>query len=278
MKPALATQAAKAQHPAIHALLYGFSGSKKSTLAASFPTPGFVAMFDAYGMDGPYLRRGDSVKSTQSDFGIPIKRVFKKGELLFELHYYHDEDPSKPDAWPLFRKEHVDFEHTKWATWIVDGVAEAVDAAKFEQAKLNPGMAVFRQLGPVTDQLSLHFKTRPKAYECNVVLITQVAQRFVTIPSLSRDKPERRIDKGQEGAEEDDEGAAVLHRGYVAPGRLGRDAGLASQMSEVYRCYVTRENGKRVWAVQTEPDEIYIAKTQIGAPDGCPPDYESLWS
>lgn len=44
--------------PPIHCLVYGDPGSRKSTFAATFPTPLHVFFFDPFGKEMPYLRMG----------------------------------------------------------------------------------------------------------------------------------------------------------------------------------------------------------------------------
>lgn len=266
-------------HEPIHLLLYGFSGSKKTSMAATFPTPGYVAMFDAYGQDSPFLRAGDKVEKAKSKSGVPIKRVWHKKDLLFEVHYYYDEDEENPDAWHLFREEQQLFDHTQWATWVCDSLTEAAEAAKFEQLRINPKGNMMQIMGGVTDQLSLHLKTRLKKYDCNVVVICHVAQKFVNVPSFQKGVPATRVDKRIESSEANEDGNIQLVRGLSAPGRLARDGGLMSQFAEVYRTYVvTDEKGKRRYCLQTQNDGEFVAKTaQINAPDGCEPTYQAIW-
>jgi len=272
----------KPAHEPIHCLVYGFSGSKKTTFAATFPTPIRVNMFDAIGMEGPFLRMAGAVdveKGTSELTGVPLKRIYGKGdELLAEVLFFYDEDPENaPDAWSLFREEQKAFKPEAWATWVGDSITSMTDAAEFEQAKINKEFNHFKRMGPVTDQLSLHLKTRIARYECNTVLIAHIERKFITQPGM-KGAPSTRIDKRQESAEEDEEGSMMMLRGLAAPGRLSRNDGLVTQFSEVYRAYVMRNaKGERIYRLQTEPDEEWSAKSQIGAPDGVAPDYALLW-
>lgn len=269
--------------PPIHCLVYGFSGAKKTTLAASFTTPIRVNMFDAMGMESPFMRRGDEWEDGESPTtGVPMRRIYLKGDLIVEILFFHDEDPEKnPDAWPLFREEQRAFEPTKWGTWVGDSITSMVDAAEFEQAKLNKEFNHFKRMGPVTDQLSLHLKTRIARYTCNTVLIAHIERKFITQPGMAKGAPSTRVDKRMESAFEEEDGSTVMLRGLSAPGRLSRNDGLVTQFSEVYRAYIgVDEKGNKQWKLQTEgmPGDEWVAKTQIGAPDGCEPDYENLWA
>lgn len=199
-------------------------------------------------------------------------KATKGDELLYEIHYYHDNEPEDPEAWALFRQEQTDFNPRKWGTWVLDSVTGAVDAAYCEQAYVvNKNGKTIHHRGGVTDQLELHVKIRAKGYPCNTVVTAHVERKFV------QQLDGRKLDKRQEGGEEDD-GGQIMVRGLSAPGRLGRSGGLGSQFSEVYRAYGYRsKKGARVWGLQTQIDEEWTAKSQINAPDGCEPDYEALW-
>lgn len=267
-------------HQPIHVLVYGFSGSMKTTLAASFPAPIYVCMFDAMGQDEPFVREGDRVERSTSVNGVPIKRVFLGKKLIAELHFYHDVDETRPNAWDDFTMEQKLFVPTDWATWVGDSVTEAAEAALFEQ-QYHVGKTLNNPMlwrAGATDQMSVAFKTRLKRYDCNVVVCAHIAQKYVNIPSFSKGQPSQRVDKRIESAESSDDGAATLVRGLAAPGRLARDGGLMSQFQECYRSYVTTdEKGKHHFRLQTENDGDFIAKTQIPAPDGCEPHYDALW-
>lgn len=68
----------KGERPPIHVLVYGDAGSKKSVLAASFPQPILVCMFDPAGKHFPYLRVGEPqpVKFNKS-MGIYTQNVLR---------------------------------------------------------------------------------------------------------------------------------------------------------------------------------------------------------
>jgi hypothetical protein len=239
----------------------------------------YVAMFDAFGQDGPFIRQGDKVEKGVSKLGVPIKRVFLKKELLIEIHYYHDVEETNPNAWNDFTTEQKAFVPTDWATWVGDSVTEAAEAAKYEQQfAVNKNGNMMQWAGGATDQLSIHFKSRLKSYDCNVVVCAHVAQKYVNVPSFSKGVPATRVDKRIESAESSEDGNVQLVRGLSAPGRLARDGGLMSQFQECYRAYVvTDSKGTRHFRLQTENDGEWVAKTQIPAPDGCEPHYDALW-
>lgn len=203
-----------------------------------------------------------------------------KRRLLFEIHYYHDNDPENPDAWPLFRQEQRDFKPEEWGAWCGDSITGAVDAAFCEQQfRVNKTGNSMQWRAGTTDQLEIHFKMRLKGYRCDVVVTAHVEKKYVNVPAFGKGGTEKRIDKRSESGVEDDEGGQIMVRGIAAPGRLARSEGLISQFSEVYRAYGYRDSKNRPrWGLQTELSEEFAAKTQILAPDGCKPDYEELWA
>lgn len=68
---------AKKVKPIVHTLVYGDFGSKKSFLAASFPKPILVQMFDPIGKENPYLSQGepDGIKFNKRH-GIYVQNVY----------------------------------------------------------------------------------------------------------------------------------------------------------------------------------------------------------
>lgn len=68
----------KGVKPALHILVYGDAGSKKSVLAASLPKPILVVMCDPIGKDGPYLRVGEPQgMKLNRDLGVYTQNVLK---------------------------------------------------------------------------------------------------------------------------------------------------------------------------------------------------------
>jgi hypothetical protein len=272
------------KRPHVHAVIYGFPGAKKSTCASTFPTPIYVCNFDGRSKAGPYLRTGDKVEDSRTkDLGVPIQRVYDGKTLVAEIHHYQDPDPERPDAFGLFRQEQRNFDPTKWGTWVFDSVTSGELAARLEQQfVINPNTKDPRQwFAGATDQLERQLVRRATSYECNAVVICHITEEYVDVPA-SKDAPAKRIDKRVEFAErtntEGDVTRTQLVRSISAPGRLSKRHALISQYSECYRAYILFRDGKQSWWLQTEPDEEWIANTQIPAPNPCTPDYDKLWS
>jgi len=81
--------------PPLHAIAYGDSGAKKSTMAATFPKPMLVWMFDPWGKELPYVRRGTRRDGGTDVHGTPITEVMSKRDpdkLLVRIEHYLDDD------------------------------------------------------------------------------------------------------------------------------------------------------------------------------------------
>jgi len=213
-----------------------------------------------------------SKRLTRADAQRPRK---PDPDLLFEIHYYHDPDPEKPDGFALFRDEQKQFDPTAWATWIGDSVTAAVVAARLEQQfVIQPEVKQpMKWHAGATDQLEMQLVRRVASYPCNVVLTAHIADAYVEQPTP---QGVRRSDRRVPMAETS-EGRPILLQGISAPGRLARDKGLVSQYAEVYRAYVVMGKKGPEWYLQTEPDGDWIVMSQLLAPDGARPDYKELW-
>src|SRR5579872_1605977 len=64
-----------ATRPAIHCVVYGESGARKSSFVATFPKPMLVLGFDPYGKMTPYQRGGIVEKVTDDPFysALPVR-------------------------------------------------------------------------------------------------------------------------------------------------------------------------------------------------------------
>lgn len=249
-----------AERPSVHVLVFGESGSGKSTFAATFPKPMLVFAFDPYGKDTPYLRAGVPEPLIEAAPGAmtPHRIVrSKKGELKIQLEYFLDADPQKPTAYERFMLRLNAFresrEHEQWATLVVDSVTfMELAARKWSQYVLNATTKEPRQWYAFsTDALEESLMLRFGAIPSNVVVVAH-------------------IDKDK------DEVHGSFVRNPAAPGRLRER--LASAFGEFYRAYVDRgDDGAVQHWLQTRGSQMFPAASQIGAPNPCPPHYEALW-
>ncbi len=264
--------------PNIKALCYGHTGSRKSTLVKTFPKPLLVWFFDAMdGKDFPYFRdswhrvlpkecigplsqyqlEGTDVLITYRDIQHP--------DGVVRIEYYHDTIPEKPHAfadWRLRRSQfHKEFDN--WKTVGLDSLTSCELAARLNHKYfLNPqtdkefkSRDPRKWFGGSTDDIEEALKVSFLSYPMNVVVTAHV--------DLERD-------------ESAVAGAAL--RNPMAPGRLR--GSLAQQYSEFYYSYVHNDSrtGESMGLLQTKPNGIFNAATQINAPDPCFSHYESIWA
>lgn len=242
-----------------HFLIYGDSGAGKSTGAATFPKPALVFMFDPIGKDTPYLRKG-MIQEGMTPEGLPVNQVLHKkdGSLLFQVEYYLDRDATKPESYAKFlirlSRLEKDINEAGFQTVILDSVTfMELMARKLSQYKLNPASREPRQwFSFSTDTLEEILMIRFGSLPINVVALAHIDDQKVS-----------------------SHGTNVFS--IAAPGRLSRRS--PGAYSEVYRAYVnTAERGVHEYFWQTRGDLMYIASSQIGAPDPSPQDYNALWS
>lgn len=241
----------------IHTLVYGDSGSGKSTFAATYPKPMLVWMWDPWGKETPYLKRGEP-SNVAMDSATPYRDVTSRntGKLLVRVEYYLDADFTSPEAYHRFltRMARLQQEYDQWATCVFDSVTFAeLTARKWHQYALNRTAKDGRQwFGGSTDLIEEMLMGRLAALPMNVVVCAHV-----------------------------DEDKDELHGTFVRtpkmPGQRLRK-GVMAAFSEVYRACITKdEQGQRTHVLQTRGDNQWAASSQIGAPDPAYPDYKALW-
>ena len=244
-----------------HWLLYGDSGSGKSTSAATFPTPQLVLMFDPFGKEMPYKKRhlteGRHLETHVNDQGTTVEYILdEQNAVVCQMEHYIDADPRQPDAYSRFmgRMDQFKNEFQEWkaGTIIIDSVTfMELGARKWAQYKLNPATKEPRQwFASSTDMLEEMLMLRFGSLAMNVVVIAHVD-------------------------EDKDEVNGEIVRNPSAPGRMRKRS--PAGYSELYHQYVTRnEKGDRVYAWQTRNDGRWNCATQFNTPDPCEPTYEAL--
>lgn len=252
---------AKPVRPPVHILNFGDPGAGKTTFAATFPTPGMVFSFDAYGKDAPFLRLGEEREEPEEmEDGTIAREVFSRetGELLWRIEYYGETDPESPSAYTrylnamhYFNKE----ERKKWATCVVDSVTSmAMCARNQSEYKLNKGAKEPRQhYAYAAKQVEQQLVQRFPNFLMNVIAIAHVS-------------------------EEKDDVHGYFLRNPSFPGKLRRAAG--GQYTEVYRSYYER-------ATKDEPEGYFLQTREGGgfncmsgmleAPDPCVASYDAIW-
>src|SRR3990167_1795906 len=208
-------------YPPTHTLIYGDSGSGKSTVAATWPKPMLVMAFDPRGKEMPYLRVG-SPEPEQPD-GSRIIRSAKTGNPIIKIERYNDVDPTQPTAYPAFmrRMSALPDEYAVWRTIVLDSVTfMELASRKYQQYTLNPSAKDPRQwYGGSTEQLEEMLMIRFGSLPMNVVVIAHVD-------------------------EDKDEVHGTYVRNPSAPGRLRKR--MPSAFAELYRAYLgSVESGER---------------------------------
>lgn len=252
--------------PPLHVLVYGDSGSKKSTFAATFPTPILVFFFEALGKCSPYVRAGAAATGRIPGPPYPSQNIFDQaGDLIIRVEYFRDPLPQNPLAYTLFQHRFAQIQahlygtrimpdEPMWKTVVFDSVTDLeIAIRKNEQYKLNPNVKDHRQwYGASTEQLE----------EILMIAVGSLPVNVVTICHIDEDK---------------DEANGATLRNPMFPGKLRKKA--SGAYAEFFRAGVKRgEKGEPLWFLQTQTDYLFNANTQILAPDGCPPHYEALWT
>lgn len=254
-------------YPSKHWLLYSDSGAGKSTMAATYPKPMLVWMFDPFGKDEPYLKGavpGGIGELQQYPLNITglgesmiTYRDVQHPDGMIRIEYYHDVNIKAPTAYMRFQTRFdvlLPGEMTVWKTVTLDSVTFMEKLArKWDQYVLNPTAKDPRKwFGASTDLLEEMLMLRFAGLPMNVVVIAHIDQ-------------------------EKDDVHGTFVRNPSAPGRLRRD--LSTAFSEIYRLYIGRDEkgGEEFYAAQTRTDNMFNAQTHINAPNPCYPAYSSLW-
>lgn len=251
----------KPNRPPIHVLIYGHPGSGKSTFAASFPRPIYVAMFDPFGKHLPYVKgatetvsEGGVVPTTMALF--PPNEERDEPDVDIE-HFVDGEYPPKPGtkmAYTLFRENFHNTLKMDYATIVIDSITMmAIAARKESQYFLNPSARDPRQwYGHATEMLE----------ECLMVQCGSVNKNVVVIAHVSEEK---------------DELHGSMVRNPAAPGRMR--TGIAAAFGEFYRSWVEiGEKGEQNYRIQTKGDRVYNCTSAIEAPNNCVAHYDNLWT
>ena len=241
--------------PPIHVLAFGDSGSGKSTFAATFPKPALILMFDMYGKEWPYLRRGEARQAEPTKDGTLVTEVYSKkdpGKLLIRIEHYLDESMRDPKAYSRFqtRMSLNPPKPEEWATVVLDSTTFAELAArKWHQYSLNSDSKNPMQWYAGSTDLLEETAMQLATLRTNVVLVTHTE------------------------IEKDEIMGSILRRPNLPGKRLHRL--VPGAFMEMYRVWVNPQ-GKR--ALQTQADALWPAGSQIQAPNGCEPEYQALWA
>ncbi len=246
--------------PPLHVAVYGDFGMGKTRFASTFPQPGLTQLFDGLGNETAYLRLGEASEKYKDEFGTPCVDVTnKKGELIWRVEYYLDQNPRFPDGIDRYTRRmeyfYSEVEAGEWASVVLDSASSLeLTSRMYEKYVKNKNTKDGRQwYGAAADSLEEIICIRFASLPINVCVV------------LHQD-------------EEKDEVDGRMIRTIKASKRLKK--GIPQMYPEVYHAYTGKsDGGERLHMLQTQPDNLYAAKTaQIDAPDPCWNDFESLWA
>jgi len=255
----------------IHALVYGETGSGKSTFAATFPKPMLVLCFDPMGKHLPYVKKGKAGALSSYNIGekvvIPYMDIEREDGII-RVEFFHDFDIDNPTSFSNYRTRMGIFqaEMADYKTLVTDSVTfMELSARKLDEKVLNPvppgvsryakgsGVDSRQWYGASTDALEEMLCIRYAGMPINVVVLCHTNKK-----------------KEMTGGE--------FTQGPFAPGRLYDRSLLPASYQEQYRCYtIKNDKGEREHYVQTQNRDGFIATTQIDAHDPSFPNYNSLW-
>ena len=255
------------RYPLIHTLVYGESGSGKSTYFSTYPRPMLIMGFDPYDKMMPYLRLGReaeleaSAKKFYDALGIQARDIVDRetGDLIARIEHYADPDPTNPIAMNIFEQRMVDFsqEAPQWGSVGIDSLTYMMRASMV-RAQINKPMKLFAA-GTDTRQWYGIVK-----FDMESVLMSRAPWWQTNVAVMCHTK------------EDKDEFAEGILRGIRAPGTLAKDA--PTGFGESHRAYVTKDKSGRHFLLQTRSDNLWFANSLVcQAPDPCEGQYEQLW-
>ncbi len=259
------------QKPPIHALIYGETGSGKSSFAATFPKPLLVFCFDPMGKHMPYTKDGKAGEILSYQIGDQITIPYQDVEYAdgtIRIEFFHDLDIDAPTSFQNYRARMAAFQNemSNWSTIVTDSVTfMELSARKLDEKILNPlppgvsrytkgsGHDARQWYGASTDALEEMLCIRYAGLPMNVVVLCHTNKK-----------------KEMTGGE--------FTQGPFAPGRLYERSLLSASYQEQYRCYTIRnDQGQNEHFIQTQNRDGFVATTQIDAHDPSYPLYESIW-
>lgn len=261
-------------HP-LHVLGYGDSGAKKSTFFATFAAlyqytqlPMLVFQWDPWGKERPYIRQGREGQQYQDEFGTPVTPVFHKtkDEVTILIEHYLDSPDRiyQPDAYDRYRQRMKRFDqgreweryHTigwdsatymsmarrKWDQYVLNGTTKAGNVQDGKQ-----------WYGAATSAMEDEIARRAAILPCNTFVVAHV----------NDDK-------------QDFDGRAILLPAFGGQQNRKMPCGF----SECYHFFSDGVGKDAKYRIQTRKNAMFVAGTQIPAPDGMETDdgYRGLWA
>lgn len=249
--------------PITHTLVYGPTGSRKTTFLTTYPKPILCLAFDPYDKFSPFLKLGQANQYHDGGFfdntGIEVSHVYDAhGIIQAQVEFYADPDPDQPQAYQKFlqRAPFLAQEAKQWGTIAVDSLTFYQYAyLRYDEKVMNPGYRDPRLwYGDLKREMVSQFLARFAWLPTNVVIIAHESEK-----------------------EDKDEFATGVLRGVNVVGTLMKE--LPSGYGECYHAgvVVDAKTKEQRFMLQTQNNNLWSAASQIGAPNPCDMDYEKLW-
>lgn len=245
-------------------LIYSEPCMGKSTYVSTMPKPMKVYFFDAKNKEAPYLKRGKIIEEGVTQAGVPFVKVGRKsdGQHIITIEYFRNAAPEKPTAYPLFLKSmtkiHEDYDY--YETFVLDSVTYLEKSARWY------------------DQFVLNVDAKHKGQ--HYILSAEVVEQQIMGRWPSLPKHSVAVCHVLEKKNKDGEDVSKVRFGSknlfvpAAPGAKAKQ--LPSAYSEIYRAYVDPTSNK--YLLQTKTDGMWLAATQINAPNPCESRFDATTS
>lgn len=265
-----------------HFLIYGDAGTFKSTFVTTMPWPILVFAFDTIDKLGPYFRAGRIGATIVSGdlmgypegtffdvFGTPVIPVWHPTEdrIIILIEHYIDNNPYQPDAYARyerrmksvdarpggFRAESRTYGTVCWDSITFFGMArrkldEFVRNATTKSGATQDGKQWY---GAEANAVENEILRRAALLPTNVAAIAHVSDEKVDLHGVP------------------------IYTPATAGKRLPRR--MPPGFGEVYLARIEGNGPSARPILQTRGDALYVACTQIPAPNPCVPDYNALW-
>ncbi len=252
----------------------GESGAGKSEFLSGFPKPMLVVHTDPTGKAMPYVKRGVPSDYTVGEYGQRVRQVMSRKQpdtVLIQLEFFHEAEPTQPSAfdmilgrWLSLRDE---VEAGMWRTVVLETFTTTELYARYRREFSKMSDPEKSNIYATSDMEML--LSRLGGLHCNVCIACHIDSKPASM------NPDRVVT--------DKKGNKFMAGGQLvatpqAPGRLQK--GIPAMFaSEMYRVFTgVAEDGSVGRFLQTENDGKFACATRIGAPNGCEPAYQNLWT
>ena len=263
------------RYPHIHCLLYGESGSGKSSFWATairywaqvFNEPSLVMTFDPWDKATPYRELG-AVQPNEDAYykqlGIEVDDIVDDNKnVIVRIEYYAEPVPDDPKAYDIFESRMRGFEAQarSWASVAIDSMTFMQRASLLRWKKVNPLESTKQHsnlswYGGMAEDATNTVMSRACWWKTNVCIICHI--------------DENKDDLADFGAV----------RSVALAGKLSKRA--PAGFGEVYRMRIVpsqKQNGEYLRELQTRGDTSWVANSLVAkAPNPCQPSYEALWA